>query len=287
MRISFPDCPYHCTNGILVNPYKGVSIPCPHCEQKRKEKVTNLQSTVEEKSIYEQLRITQPFTGSDFNMKRLIPDYALKYIEPESVEVVERFLNEMFTMIGIGEYLDYSVMFNMGKKAHVDNLIVPYMLKAYENGIKVAPYLDVLTLCKLRRELETTGTNFSYTDNWGSSFNDYVEADICFVYIDAGVTQNGVDCVKGLMQIRASKGRPTYIVTDYWRRGISDLVSEEDEKCLNLAYLVSVEYKKKDEEVMENNVNLEMKTSRNTSTTLSGMTKEEFNKLTQANRTFL
>lgn len=286
MRVSFDDCPHKCTSGMIFNPYTGVSVPCPYCESKRKEKVNNIQSTKEEKSIYEILNITQPFTGSDFNIERVIPSYSLKYYVEESYSLVCKFLDEMFTMIGIGEYLDYSIMFNLGKKSHVENLIVPYMLKAYENGLKVAPYLDVLTLCNLRRSSETSG--FSFTHEWGSAYNDYVDADICFVYIDTGVTQVGLDNVKGLMQIRASKGKPTYIVTDYWRRGISDILSEDDEKCLNLAYLVSVEYKKKEqEEDSESKSNkIEQETSRNVPTTASGMSREAFNNLVRDNKFF-
>ena len=279
MKISFDDCPHKCKSGVIFNPYTGTTIPCPYCESKRKEKVDNIIDSSGEKSIYEVLNITQPFTGSDFDMERVLPSYTLKYFTEESYDFVCRFVDEMFTMIGIGEYLDYSIVFNLGKKSHVENLIVPYMLKAYENGLKVAPYLDVLTLCSLRRDLEVSGYNFN--QEWGTSYKDYIEADICFIYIDTGVTLVGIDNVKGLMQIRASKGKPTYIVTDYWKKGITDIISEEDEKCLNLAFLVSIEYKKKEQEVdtEQKPQRIEQEVSNNVAKTASGMSKEAFNNL--------
>ena len=114
IRVSFPDCPHKCTNGVLFNPYNGVTVPCPYCEEKRKEKIQNIKNEDDEKSIYEILRVTQQFTGSDYNFKRVIPDYAVKYITDESLEKVEKFLNDFILSIGIGEYPEYSILFNLG-----------------------------------------------------------------------------------------------------------------------------------------------------------------------------
>lgn len=246
IRVSFPNCPYKCSNGVLFNPYNSVTTPCPYCEEKRKEKIQNTQQEEDEKSIYEVLRITQQFTGSDYNFKRVIPDYAVKYVTEESLETVEKFLNEFMLAIGIGEYPEHSIMFNLGKKANAESVIIPYMLKAYENGLKVAPLLDTVSLCKMRHDLEEYGYNFAFSAEWGSSFNDYVNADICIVQIDTGVTQNGIDNVKGLMQLRATKNKPTYVFTNAWGSRIMDLCSEDEIKVKNLAYLVSVEYIKKE-----------------------------------------
>jgi len=188
------------------------------------------------------LRITQQYTGSDYNFKRVLPDYAVKYITPESLMSVEKELNDFMLMINIGEYPKYSILFNLGKKLDADNFIVPYMLKAYENGLKVAPLLDVVTLCKLRHDLELYGYNFALASEWGMSLNDYITADICIVQIDAGTKSEGLDSVKGLMQLRASKGKPTFIITHVWGSRVLDLCSEDDDKCMYLAHLVSVEY---------------------------------------------
>ena len=294
IRVSFPNCPYKCTNGVLYNPYTGVKTPCPYCEEKRKENIQNLNEEKDSKSIYEVLRITQQFTGSDYNFSRVIPDYAVKYITEESLMNVEKFLNDFMLSIGIGEYPDYSIMFNLGKKANAENIIVPYMLKAYENGLKVAPLLDTVSLCKMRHDLEEYGFNFSFSSDWGSSFNDYVNADICIVQIDTGVTQNGIDNVKGLMQLRATKNKSTFIFTNAWGSRIMDLCTEDDIKVKNLAFLVSVEYAKKEkqeiDEPIQNSKYVQPSTNMNSSdgrvTSGFGVTKKAFNDLLKDKKTF-
>ena len=241
-RVSFAECPNKCINGILYNPYSRVSQPCPYCEEKRKEELAKYESNTDEKSIYEILKIQPSLSGDLFSMEMLIPEVATKYLTKESLSEVEDTLSKMLSDITIGEYPDYSILFNFGKTCDASIFYVPFMTKAYRNGLKVAPLLDVLTLSELRINFEKFGNTLESSTEWGASLKDYLEADICIVTIDAGATPLGVGGVKGLMQLRALKGKPTYIFTNLWGKSIYEIHLKEPQYCCHVANLVEVIY---------------------------------------------
>ena len=244
IRVSFPDCPHKCNDGVLYNPYTGVKVPCPYCEEKRKEQVRNAQIKSDGKSVYEILKIERLLTGEDFNMTQLISEkYASSALEETSVAEVEKTLRELLSDVTIGEYPKRSLMFNFGSKAHSEYFIVPYMLKAYENGIKVAPLIDAIDLQRLRYSYENMEDSLFKDLSWGEDYKDYLTADIVFVRIDAGASKICVNTVKGLMQLRSYKSKPTFIVTDKWSYDVQALINEDETDCLNLATLISVKYK--------------------------------------------
>ena len=66
--------------------------------------------------------------------------------------------------------------------------------------------------------------------------------------IDAGATYTSLLAVKGLVQLRAQKLKPTIIFTNQWNNYVRDICSEDDYECYNLATLYSIEYKNSSKE---------------------------------------
>lgn len=252
LRISFPECPNKCKNGFLFNPYTGVTIPCEYCANKRSELVKT-EGETESGTIYEQLHITNMLTADAFDMERLIPTNVRQGMVTESITALETQLNEIMSKMSIGEFPSYSILFNFGFKVNTEIFTTPFMIKAFRAGINVAPMVTALELVRLRFQYEDM-EDLSYNkDGWGNSYDDYIKADICVVNMDAGTTYRGVLAVKGLMQLRALKGKPTYIVTSIWGSSVMELVSGRGNTERNLASLISVEYKKKEQNIADAN----------------------------------
>lgn len=239
--ISFKDCPYGCVDGKIVDPYKHKRVICPYCAEKRKKFVSdNLKDKNSNKSISELLDLPSTFTGVEFDESIVIPEFARKNISTDSLNNVLGKLRELVTDISIGNLPSCSLLFNLGKKANEINFIYPYLIKGYLSGRSLVPLVTLTDLCQLRLAFEGSSYSLSIEKNY--NYNDLINRDICVVVIDAGATYTSILAVKGLMQLRAQKLKPTIIFTNQWNNYIRDLCSEDDYTCYNLATLYTVEY---------------------------------------------
>lgn len=235
--LSFDGCPNKCIDGFYIDPYKHKKRKCLYCEDKRKQLVKEEIALTDEATIREQLNIGASFVGYGTNsIDSVIPEFAAKVMEPASVSEVLTKMRELVEKVSVGEMPSYSIMFNLGKKAFEMNFIYPYMMRAYMSGLTVCPLIDELDLSVLRNEYEA-GISATYTD--------YLKRDICVVVISAGATNKAVGVVKGLMQQRAYKDKPTLIVTNFYGSAIYDMCTEDDVHCNNLATPYSITYLKK------------------------------------------
>ena len=163
-----------------------------------------------------------------------------------SVDNVLSKLRELITDISIGKLPSCSLMFNLGKKSNEINFIYPYLIKGYVSGRSLVPLVTLTDLCQLRLEFE--GSTYSVHLDKSYNYNDLINRDICIVVIDAGATYTSLLAVKGLLQLRAQKLKPTIVFTNQWNGYVRDICSEDDYECYNLATLYSIEYVARDKD---------------------------------------
>lgn len=229
-------CPNNCIDGFLINPYTHSREICPYCRDKRKEEV-------ESGDAIKDLNLPAGFTNTRFEPDSVFPSYALKYLDVESTNEVKEVMLKLVQDASIGIKPSYSMLFNLGAKVIEDNFLCPLVLKSYLAGIKTLPIIDVATLRHLRTEYEEG------VQQEGLTFTDLLNGDMCVVSMDAGCDTRGILAVKGLMQLRARRGKATIILTHVWNRTVNVLCNEDDElKTLGLATCYSVKYVKKVEE---------------------------------------
>lgn len=242
-NISFGDCPYNCHNGVVFNPQTKVKQPCPHCSAKRKEIAKDMEK--DDKSgltISETLRIPAVLTGVGFNEDEIILATEQKKMSEDSVQSVKETMLQLMNNVTLGVLPDYSILFNFGMKANMTGFVFPLLMKGYKAGLKCAPLVYAFDLVRLRLDYEE---NYLQHRNlpWGDSFLDYVDADLCVTVIDAGSSILDILAVKGLMQLRANRRKPTIIIAEQWSKNVTPLCC--DEKMFALAYCCSVVYGRK------------------------------------------
>lgn len=240
--LSFKDCPNQCIDGYYFDPYKHRRIKCDYCESKRRSMVKDSLVTKEDnETIYTKLHLPKSFAGVDsFNVDSVIPEFAQTHMLKDSVSSIKSELTRLFNDISVGVVSDHSILFNLGKKAFESNFIYAYLLRAYQAGVLVSPYVTDYDLSRLISG-DTEGYDFTY--------NSLLHSDVCVVVILSGASINNVNIVKGLMQARAHYDKSTIIFTNSWGSYIRDLCLEGDVVSLNLATLCSIEY---DEKYVEN-----------------------------------
>ena len=222
------ECPNHCKNGIYIDPYTHKRRICEFCRDKRKEEIKNGDEKVK-------LRLPPSLCGTNFSPDNVIPASSLSLLDEESVNVVKEAMNKLISGVVLCELPDESVLFNFGSRCHDANFIAPFMRKAYEAGLSVAPLLTPTDIVQLRRAYnENKEVDFSY--------DDVIHSQICVIVLDAGTLSDEILYAKGLMQLRAYQKLPTIFVTHIWNVGLNSLCGDVGGKSYDLATLYSVKY---------------------------------------------
>lgn len=239
--VSFKDCPNHCTDGWLYNPFGNPKKTlCKFCEKKRIEFSKGGVVDEDGKDIAEVLNIPHScYTGVNFNVESVIPEVYHKDIEKDSLQEVYDKLKDLMREITIGIIPNCSLIFNLGKKVNEMNFIYPYMVRAYQQGVSMLPLIDAKDIHRMRIFYET---NIDGRERFVATYEELVDKDLCVVSIDAGATDITLNAVKGLMQVRARQCKPTIIFTNAWDTRVQGLCNESGENNFHLAKLYSIHY---------------------------------------------
>ena len=242
--VSFPECPNHCVGGYMFDPYTHRKKICGYCAEKRSHVVRrDIVDKNSGKTVAELLKLPLSFAGKEYQADTVIPTFARKYIDDDSLERVLVELRNLINKVSVGALPEHSIMFNLGKYACENNFIYPFLLRVYKAGLSVAPMLTSIELMQMRS---------LYESGLDSDFGDYLDKQVCVVVIDAGANYKEVMAVKGLMQLRANRELPTIIFTGYWQRFVWDLIADDEYTGYNLAKLISVNYIDKDDKLNNN-----------------------------------
>lgn len=277
LGLSFSDCPNRCVDGYYVNPYTHKRIKCEYCANKRRETVQQNMKLEDGESINEKLNLPKSYQGyGSFDINQIIPEYSSKVMEKESVEQVGALLESLLQKISVGDVSEFSVLFNLGKKAFENNFIYAYLVRAYIAGLKVSPFITAYELYELREGHENSL-------NADRKYEDFIKSDVCVVTIDAGSNTREILCVKGLMQLRANYSRSTLIFTGVWNSVVRDMCTDDGVGTKSLALLSSIVY---DEKYIEREKNYESAMSSvNVRNNPRGISSREFDSLLNSKTT--
>lgn len=253
-RVSFDDCPYNCQGGRIFNQATKSFVACPYCSQKRKEELSKavVSDSSDLGSVEKALNIPKSYWGTSFQFDNIFRSRDFRDIfTAQSLTSVKQQTDELINKVTLGELPDYSVAFNFGFRADIFGFIYPFLTKAYLGGLKTAPLVTGFTLSKLRLEAQTSFKldevselmeDYQRRDKkWGSRFEDYIDADICVVLLDAAATVADISSVRGLMMHRAIKGKATIIVVDCYIKLVKQLLTDlSSSKAFDTAYFATV-----------------------------------------------
>ena len=161
--LSFKDCPNHCVDGYYVNPYTHKKLLCEYCRDKRKSMVvTQNREEVSGDTISALLRIPQSLQGYTCDINTVFPELKNDVRNEEDLEEVKTEMNTLMNGIAVGTLPEYSILFDLGVKTFENNFIYPYLMRAYMEGLSVAPFLTSYDVCRLR-----------YAQEYGEELDEY------------------------------------------------------------------------------------------------------------------
>lgn len=218
--MSFDSCPNRCRQGYYVDPYKHKRVRCEHCFELRKKLIKGSIQLDSGKNLSKTLRLPSTFMGyGNFDIETLLPQTEVKKLEDWSVSFVRDVLQSLIERVSLGEPVASSLLINLGRKAHTQHFIAPFLVRSYVSGLTTAPFLRSLDVVRLRL-MQTGDLPAGWAKHYADlSYDDVLTADTCLVYLDAGAgsdTERELMAVKGLMQLRAWNGLGTIILTDYY-----------------------------------------------------------------------
>lgn len=231
--LSFEDCPYHCSNGKLLDRNLKKMIPCPYCSEKRKELAKEnvvMTDGGSLKSLSEVLGVQNDFMKPEFDYSLIVPDGERLFIEKESLERQGDISNEVFLTVSVGQQLDRSYCFGIGNKGRIDRFAYPILARAYLAGMSIYKFISCTDYNRML-------VNMSY------ELDGIRNADFVMMLVCDGSSKADIAAAKGLMQTRALLGKATVFVTTWSIEACSILLGYFDDPSLFLATPVFVEYK--------------------------------------------
>lgn len=218
-------CPNNCIDGWFINPYSHKREKCSFCADKRAKEIKT-------KSVTD-LGLPDSYVNIRFEPGSVIAQSEKSALSPNSLAEVEEKMQALVSSLAAGNLPEESILFNLGAKVHEQNLVYHLIAKSYIAGLKTLPLVDISTMMRERA---------MYERGEPSAFNDYLDADTCVISIDAGTDYNGLMAVKGIMQLRGRRDKPTIILTHVWNKHIMSMCNEDDFMTYSLARCVSVQY---------------------------------------------
>lgn len=223
-------CPNGCIDGYIRNPYTHKKEICPFCKDKRKMKMKTGE-------VSDELKLPLSLCGTNYAPEAIIPAYKRNLLEADSVQEVLDKLKELIQDASLGVLPKESILLNFGSSCHDANFIAPYLKKAYEAGLTIAPVMSPADIIVSRRA-QMNGIE----DYDGIEYKKILSSKICLIVMDAGTLSDEIMAVKGVMQLRARQNLPTIIVTHVWNNSLMTLQACNGESCYDLATLYAVRY---------------------------------------------
>lgn len=237
-------CPYHCNNGKIFIPEKGL-LPCPHCEglQGYEERVNE----DEPNNFFDVLKIPKLYRKCDNNS-------ALQYIAEvkstmsSSGADTEQYcfiLNEVIKALEFGALYKCSLLIRElpTSKVDINTFVYGTMFYAVTKGLGVLPYIPVSWLTTLRYNNDMNTSKFKQTPlmkysmegvtgmsmplmlrckfAYDIDYYDYTVCPLVFVDVSTTATPAELSVLQGLISERAKHDLPTYVTVNPRSGGMS------------------------------------------------------------------
>lgn len=236
------NCPHHCTKGILFHPRTHQMVRCPHCAKLRQEAVYSMDAQCDGGSIESKLGLQERVVGKTEYSFESIFRRGTSLLESDSLSDVKEQLDSLISGLSLGELPKYSMLFNLGARVYEENFVNPILIRAYLGGIDTAPLQTVYSIAKMRRSAESQ--NYS-DDKEISDYERCLEASLCVVVLDEGITRYGIDSVEGFVAQRGRVHKPTILLTLSTDSEILyNFATSEGDYDYSTPKLVTVRYKK-------------------------------------------
>lgn len=233
IKLSYNECPYHCTNGKVMD-YKLVKlIPCPYCSEKRKQLADEGVAETELgdlESLPKILGIDNQYLRAKFVYDAVIPEGEKIFLDEESLNRQKDILDDIYLGLTVGQLPDKSYCIGIGNKGKIDRLAYPLLAKAYLSGLKVAKFISC-------------GEYNRLCINMSIELERYYNSDLVLMLIPDGSSKADIASAKGLMQTRALNGKCTIFITTWVIEACSILLGYFGDETYFLATGVFVEYK--------------------------------------------
>ena len=206
-----PNCPYNCgTDYRVYDPRLGKMLPCPYCSKRVADAVDRNLDAETGETLSEQLGIPDV----RYSWERIIPKVSREHLDKEKAEDTREAYEALLVTLGEpGKRLDRSYVFGLTEKGEIVNAAAPLLYAAARAGRSVA---------KL-----TTATEYNtmLLRNSLDELDELQNKDITVMVVDHGATKEAILAVKGLLEIRAIKGKPTILVSSSPMNALSTLCS--------------------------------------------------------------
>ena len=208
--LTFKDCPNHCKNGKIFDFATHTETECEYCADKRRRMVQEGLTDEEYGSVNKILKLPKTFRGYTLKADDLFNNFAdglLEYTD-QSVADAKEEINKLLTNISAGIQPNYSLALQLPHLFNEYDFIATLLIRSYIAGFVTAPMITSIDLVNLRREYENGKTERAD----GLTYNYFINADTVVVYLDNGVTSQGLNAVFGFTNLRSTKYKPTIII---------------------------------------------------------------------------
>lgn len=225
-------CPYQCSpDGTYLDKRSKSFLQCPVHKQKRvKEARTGFTASGE--SLAKILGFNTEGLSDEVNTSLIIPKGELGFIESDSVKNVGDAMQDILNDLVLGEKPKKSYCFGLGVKGSLEQVAYPLLMAAYKTAQTVGRFI---TASEYRR--------MTVQDDLIEDTYELMSCEFLVVMVNEGCTKGDLSAIKGLMQIRASRGNPTIFVTTWSIQACSTLLGEKGTGSMFLAEEAFVRYK--------------------------------------------
>ena len=229
-------CRHGCKKGKVFLEALGRFVPCPE----HGASIERLLSGTKEGAtvpLYGRLNIPEDYTDACICDKELFDVPGLAPFSPSSIHAVANILRQINRDVYSGSSTKTSMYIHVPNQlVDIRRFVYGVQRMAVEQGMDVTPYTSVDELYELQRVLdystsllEEGGRNVKNTNpaflaavsgyntmkTTGLAYRDFVKADLCIVRATALTTNKGWYVLTDLLDSRALRGLPTYVV-GYW-----------------------------------------------------------------------
>lgn len=233
----FEDCPYHCDNGRVFNPFTREYEPCPACADKKQALIKGIDPETKLRTgqdLKDLLGFTSRNLDEHVTISALIPPDEQKYIEEESITKIEEAIKTILKYVDTYSRLPNSYCFGLGIKGDIEKFAFLLLARAYRAGYSISRFLSISEIHRWNSMDKT------------QELEDLVNKDLALILLPDGFRAAERDTAKGIMQQRGIKGHATIFLTTWKIESVSGLLNAyNNPDMLTMARPVFVEYKSK------------------------------------------
>ena len=208
---SFADCPNHCHDGYIIDPYTHNKKKCEYCEQKRLSLLTKVDDSID---IDTELRLPYSVIGATkFEPSSIWTEKVLSTFTEDSIAKCTDELQTLIERASIGDTLPYSVLFNLGQVSNIANFVGVFLRRAFKSGNTVAPFVTTEDIIASVSMLSSGIDNPNVI-----KYMDLISAKYLVLRISGYSESNTIYYAFSLIKSRAEKGNATVIFTDTIRQ---------------------------------------------------------------------